>query len=88
MSKYFYIILFYFIFMQNIYASYITICQNCHGKNFEKRALGKSRVVKNLKKEEIAKRLRYFKTSNSIMKRFASSLTDKQIDQIANVFGK
>ncbi len=69
-------------------ASYITVCQSCHGKNFEKRALGKSRVVKNLKKEEIAKRLRYFKTSNSIMKRFASPLSDKQINQIANVFGK
>ena len=35
-------------------ASYITVCQSCHGKNFEKRALGKSRVVKNLKKEEIS----------------------------------
>ena len=69
-------------------ASYITVCQSCHGKNFEKRALGKSRVVKNLKKEEIVKRLRYFKTSNSIMKRFASPLSDKQINQIANVFGK
>ena len=88
MSKYLYIILFFIVFMQSISASYITICQNCHGKNFEKRALGKSRIVKNLKKGEIAKRLRYFKTSNSIMKRFASSLTDQQIDQIANVFGK
>ena len=69
-------------------ASYIKVCQNCHGKTFEKRALGRSRVVKNLKKDEIIKKLKYFKTSNSIMKSYASSLSDKQIELIANVFGR
>ncbi len=71
-----------------LFASYISVCQKCHGKNFEKRALGKSRIVKNLKKEEIKKRLLFFKTSNSIMKSYASNLSKKQIEQIANVFGK
>ena len=71
-----------------MFASYISVCQNCHGKGFEKRALGRSRIVKNLKKEEIRKRLNYFKTSNSIMKSYASSLNKKQIGQIAEIFGK
>ncbi len=70
------------------FASFIKVCQNCHGKNFEKRALGRSRIVKNLKKEEIVERLNYFKTSNSIMKSYASSLSKKQISLVANVFGK
>jgi len=72
----------------SIFASFIKVCQNCHGKSFEKRALGRSRIVKNLKKEEIVKRLNYFKTSNSIMKSYASSLSEKQINLVANVFGK
>ena len=71
-----------------IFASYISVCQNCHGKGFEKRALGRSKIVKNLKKEEIKKRLNYFKTSNSIMKSYASSLSEKQIGQIAEIFGR
>lgn len=71
-----------------IFASYIKVCQRCHGKTFEKRALGRSKIVKDLKKDEIIKRLKYFKTSNSIMKSYASRLSDKQIKQIANVFGR
>jgi cytochrome c553 len=72
----------------SIFASFLKVCQNCHGKNFEKRALGRSRIVKNLKKDEIVARLNYFKTSNSIMKSYASGLSKKQISQIANVFGR
>ncbi len=71
-----------------LFSSYITVCTGCHGKNFEKRALGRSKIVKNLKKEKIKERLRHFKTSSSIMKSYASSLSEKQINQIANVFGK
>jgi len=69
-------------------ASFIKVCQGCHGKTFQKRALGRSRIVKNLKKNEIVARLNYFKTSNSIMKSYASRLSQKQINQIANVFGR
>ncbi|NOX16040.1 MAG: hypothetical protein GXP61_08460 [Epsilonproteobacteria bacterium] len=72
----------------NLFSSYISICRQCHGKNFEKRALGKSKIVNQMKKEDIKKRLMYFKTSNSIMKSYASSLSKKQIEQIANVFGR
>ncbi len=72
----------------SVFGSYITICQRCHGKVFEKRALGRSRIVRDLKKEEIIKRLNYFKISNSIMKSYASRLNKKQIREIANIFGK
>jgi len=72
----------------SIFASSIKVCQGCHSKNFEKRALGRSKIVRNLTKEEIVKRLHYFKTSNSIMKSYASRLSGKQIKQIANVFGR
>ena len=82
-----YIFLF-IVFNISVFGSYITICQRCHGKVFEKRALGRSRIVRDLKKEEIIKRLNYFKTSNSIMKSYASRLSEKQIRQIANIFGK
>lgn len=77
-----------FLFHGLLFASYISVCLDCHGKNFEKRALGKSKVVTNMTKAEIEKRLKYFKKSDSIMKSYASSLSDKQIKQIADVFGK
>ncbi len=82
------IIIILFILNVGLFASYITVCKNCHGKNFEKRALGKSRIVKNMKKEDIIKRLKYFKTSNLIMKSYASRLNDKQIETIGTIFGK
>ncbi len=81
-------ILVFFFLNIPLLASYIAVCQGCHGKNFQRKALGRSKIVKNLKKKEIVARLNYFKTSSSIMKSYASSLSDKQINQIANVFGK
>ena len=82
------IILFFITIHVILFASYIKVCQGCHGKTFEKRALGRSRIVKDLKKDEIIQKLKYFKTSNSIMKSYASRLSEKQIKQIANVFGR
>lgn len=70
------------------FSSTISICQGCHGKNFQQRALGKSKIVSNMKKDDIIKKLVYFKTSESIMKSYASRLNNKQIEQIANVFGQ
>jgi len=82
------IILFFITLHVALFGSYIKVCQRCHGKTFEKRALGRSRIVKDLKKDEIIKKMKYFKTSNSIMKSYASRLSEKQIKQIANVFGR
>lgn len=70
------------------FSSSISVCQKCHGKNFEKRALGRSKVVKDMDKEDIIEALRDFKTSQSIMKSYASRLSDKEITQIGNVIGK
>ncbi len=72
------------------FSSIISVCKNCHGKNFEKRALGRSKIVRNMSKKEIIKALESFKKSksNSIMKGFASRLSDKQIKQIGKVIGK
>ncbi len=72
------------------FASFIKVCQNCHGKSFEKRALGRPKIVRNMNKQEIINALERFKKSksNSIMRGFASRLSDKQIEQIGKVIGK
>jgi len=77
-----------FILITSSYSSSISVCQRCHGKNFEKRALGKSKVVKDMDKEDIIQALKKFKTSQSIMKSYASRLSDKEITQIGNVIGQ
>ena len=82
------VVMIFILLSTNIFAFSLSTCMGCHGKKFEKRAQGKSRVVKDMTKEEIVKRLHYFKTSDSIMKSYASRLSDKEISQIANVFGK
>jgi len=42
----------------------VAICKGCHGDNFEKRAMGKSKVVKNMTKKEIKKALMGYKNGN------------------------
>ncbi|HIP11878.1 MAG TPA: cytochrome C, partial [Arcobacter sp.] len=32
----------------------LTSCKGCHGVNFEKAALGKSKIVKNMTKDEVS----------------------------------
>jgi len=39
----------------------INSCLNCHGTNFEKKALGKSKIVKNMSEIEISKALKGYK---------------------------
>ncbi len=76
------------ILITSMFSSVITVCQDCHGKNFENRALGRSKIVKNMSKKDIVEALKNFKNSKSIMKSYSSRLNDKQIRQIANIFGK
>ena len=83
-----YMIVFLILLHVSLFASYISVCQQCHGKNFEQKALGKSKIVKNMSKQDIKQALIEFKTSTSIMKSYASRLNNKQIKQISNVFGK
>jgi cytochrome c553 len=64
-------------------------CAGCHGANFEKKALGVSKVVKGMKAEEIAKALKGYKAGTfggamkGVMKGQIASYSDEQIDAVA-----
>jgi len=70
------------------------VCAGCHGVNFEKHAMGVSKIVNTLTKDEIKKALHGYKdgtyggSMKTIMKGQASGLSDAQIDAIANKVGK
>ena len=65
-------------------------CLGCHGANFEKAALGKSKIVKDLSKEEIVKALKGYKDGSyggamkAIMKGQVAKLDDKAIEEMAS----
>ena len=67
----------------------LTQCAGCHGKNFEKSALGKSRIVKDLNATEIETALKGYKsgtyggTMKGIMKGMASKYNNEQIKEIS-----
>jgi cytochrome c553 len=69
-------------------------CAGCHGANFEKKAMGVSKIVKDLKKEEIIEALKGYKDGSyggsmkALMKGQVASLDDAKIEAIANKFGK
>ncbi len=71
-----------------------TACAGCHGANFEKKAMGVSKIVKDLPKDEIVKALKGYKAGTfggsmkAIMKAQASALDDATIEAIANKIGK
>jgi len=64
-------------------------CAGCHGADFGKKALGVSKIVKNMKADEIVKALEGYKAGTfggpmkGIMKSQISSYNDKQIKVIA-----
>jgi len=69
-------------------------CAGCHGANFEKKAMGVSKIVKDMAKADIVTALKGYKDGSyggsmkTIMKGQASPLSDAQIDAIANKVGK
>ena len=69
-------------------------CAGCHGANFEKVALGKSKVVKDMTKADIEKALKGYKDGTyggamkGVMKGQAAKLSDADIKEIAEKFGK
>jgi cytochrome c553 len=71
-----------------------TACAGCHGANFEKKAMGVSKVVKDLTKDEIIKALKGYKDGSyggamkGVMKGQAMPLDDTKIEAIANKIGK
>lgn len=71
-----------------------TVCVGCHGKNFEKAALGKSKIVKDLTAAEITKALKGYKDGSyggamkAVMKGQVAKLSEDDIKAIADKFGK
>ena len=69
-------------------------CAGCHGANFEKHALGKSKIVKDLSKADIEKALKGYKAKTyggamkTVMEGQAAKLSDADIKAIAEKVGK
>jgi cytochrome c-type protein NapB len=74
----------------SIYAAGTAACTGCHGKQFEKKAMGKSKIVKDMSKEDIIKALKGYKDGSyggamkGMMKGQVASLSDADIEAIAN----
>ncbi|MGB5917671.1 c-type cytochrome [Arcobacter sp.] len=69
-------------------------CVACHGANGEKAALGKSKIIKDMSKAEIVSALKGYKDGSyggpmkGLMKGQVASLSDADIQTIANQIGK
>jgi len=65
-------------------------CAGCHGASFEKHALGKSKIVKNLTHDEIANALKGYKagTFGGPMKGVMTSQVSKYSDADLEAFSK
>ncbi|SFV61142.1 Cytochrome c, class I [hydrothermal vent metagenome] len=69
-------------------------CKGCHGANFEKSALGKSKIVKDLSKEDIIKALNGYKDGSyggamkGMMKGQVAKLDEAAIKAIAEEIKK
>jgi cytochrome c-type protein NapB len=73
-----------------LYAVNTAGCTGCHGASFEKSAMGKSKVVKDMSKEDIVKALKGYKDGSyggamkAMMKGQVSSLSDADMGAIAD----
>lgn len=69
----------------------VNACKGCHGLNFEKHALGKSKIVKNMTHDEIVTALKGYKNGTygasmkGIMKSQVSKYSDTQIEELATL---
>ena len=75
----------------NTLAVDLTTCIGCHGKNFENPAMNLSRIVKDLKKDEIRKALHGYKEGShggsmqEVMSSQISKFTDDEIEEIIDI---
>ena len=73
-----------------LYGASTAACKGCHGASFEKKAMGKSKVVKDMSKADIVTALKGYKDGSygsamkGIMKGQVASLSDADIEAIAN----
>ena len=69
-------------------------CAGCHGQNFEKKAMGKSKVVSDLTHAEIATALKGYKAGTfggpmkGLMKGQVAKYSDADLDAFAQTIGK
>jgi len=69
-------------------------CAACHGKNFEKHAMGKSKIVKNLTHAEIATALKGYKAGTyggpmkGVMHGQVARYSDADLEAVAQTIGK
>ena len=68
-------------------------CAGCHGKDFEKKALNVSKIVKDMTKADIITSIKGYKEGKggamkAVMIGQVKALTDEQINAIAEKFGK
>jgi len=72
-----------------VFAGGTAACAGCHGQNFEKSALGKSKIVKDMSKEDIVKALKGYKDGSyggamkGMMAGQVKSLDDAAIEALA-----
>jgi cytochrome c-type protein NapB len=73
-----------------LYAANTAACAGCHGKSFEKKAMGKSKIVKDMTKDEIVAALKGYKDGSyggpmkGMMKGQVASLSDADMVAIAD----
>jgi len=69
-------------------------CKGCHGANFEKHALGKSKIVKDMTKDEVAKALVGYKNGTyggpmkGVMKGQVARYSEADLKAAAQTLGK
>jgi len=69
-------------------------CSSCHGANGEKAALGKSKIIKDMTKDEIVSALNGYKAgtyggaSKAVMTSQVAALTEADFKEIATLIGK
>ncbi len=72
-----------------LFGANLSSCKGCHGTNFEKVALGKSKIVQSMSKEEIISSLKGYRDGTyggamkGVMKQAVASLNDAEIEAMA-----
>jgi len=77
-----------------VYGAGTAACKGCHGANFEKAAMGKSKIVKDMSKEDIIAAMKGYKDGSyggamkGMMKGQVASLDDTAITAMADEIKK
>ena len=73
------------------HSSSIGVCKGCHGQNFTKSVQGKSRVVKEMNKQDIVSALQGYKNGTyggvmkSVMEAQVKALSSADIEELADL---